>query len=111
MSRLQNYSIFLIRQEYPPGVKLVPMRSRTAKPFHTTNLVVFVPGTSYDGFGGGNFVASGDALIIDPGCNSAMHKEVSCLILDREVKKVKSNFVDAPYFLFMCAVCLSKWLY
>ncbi|KAL0430163.1 UNVERIFIED_CONTAM: Hydroxyacylglutathione hydrolase [Sesamum radiatum] len=67
-------------QEYPPGVKLVPMRSRTAKPFHTTNLVVFVPGTSYDGFGGDNFVASGDALIIDPGCNSAMHKELEHIV-------------------------------
>ncbi|KAI3467064.1 hypothetical protein Pfo_023727 [Paulownia fortunei] len=66
--------------EYPPGVKLVPMRSRTAKPFHTTNLVVFVPGTSYAGFGGDNFVASGDALIIDPGCNSAMHKELEQIV-------------------------------
>ncbi|KAL9274960.1 hypothetical protein AKJ16_DCAP18362 [Drosera capensis] len=27
--------------EYPPGVTLVPMRSRSGKPFHTTNLVVF----------------------------------------------------------------------
>ncbi|KAL0463558.1 UNVERIFIED_CONTAM: hypothetical protein Slati_0243400 [Sesamum latifolium] len=62
----QNYRILLMLQEYPPGVKLVPMRSRTAKPFHTTNLVVFVPGTSYDGVGGDNFIASGDALIIDP---------------------------------------------
>ncbi|KAK6157654.1 hypothetical protein DH2020_011902 [Rehmannia glutinosa] len=64
-------------QEYPPGVKIVPMRSRTTKPFHTTNLVVFVPGASYNDFGGDNFVASGDALIIDPGCSSAMHKEFS----------------------------------
>lgn len=72
----------MIRQEYPPGVKLVPMKSRTAKPFHTTNLVVFVPGTSYDEVGSDNFIATGDALIIDPGCNSAMHKEVLCLLRD-----------------------------
>ncbi|KAK6134103.1 hypothetical protein DH2020_032161 [Rehmannia glutinosa] len=67
-------------QEYPPGVKIVPMRSRTTKPFHTTNLVVFVPGASYNDFGGDNFVASGDALIIDPGCSSAMHKELEQII-------------------------------
>ncbi|PIN14994.1 Glyoxylase [Handroanthus impetiginosus] len=66
--------------EYPPGVRLIPMRSRTAKPFHSTNLVVFVPGSSYDGFGGDNFIASGDALIIDPGCNSAMHKELEQIV-------------------------------
>ncbi|KAG8366639.1 hypothetical protein BUALT_Bualt17G0100600 [Buddleja alternifolia] len=67
-------------QEYPPGVKLVPMKSRTAKPFHTTNLVVFAPGTSYDGSCGESFVASGDALIIDPGCSSAMHKELEQIV-------------------------------
>ncbi|KAL7090974.1 hypothetical protein ACP275_12G076500 [Erythranthe tilingii] len=67
-------------QEYPPGVKLIPMRSRTAKPFNTTNLIVFVPGTTYHESSGDNFVASGDALIIDPGCNSTMHKELEQII-------------------------------
>ncbi|KAL3830883.1 hypothetical protein ACJIZ3_019685 [Penstemon smallii] len=71
-------------QEYPPGVKLVPMRSRTAKPFHTTNLVVFVPDTitGNDVFvlDGDNYFASGDALIVDPGCNSTMHKELEQIV-------------------------------
>ncbi|KAL6529215.1 hypothetical protein OROGR_014838 [Orobanche gracilis] len=67
-------------QEYPPGVRIVPMRSRTTKPFHTTNLVVFAPQTIHDGFCVDNFVASGDALIIDPGCSSAMHKELEQII-------------------------------
>ncbi|GFP85370.1 hypothetical protein PHJA_000680700 [Phtheirospermum japonicum] len=68
-------------QEYPPGVKVVPMRSRTAKPFHTTNLVVFAPRNNYDDVvGGDNFVANGDALIIDPGCSSTMHKELEQII-------------------------------
>ncbi|KAH6810088.1 Metallo-hydrolase/oxidoreductase superfamily protein [Perilla frutescens var. frutescens] len=66
--------------DYPPGVKLVPMKSRTAKPFRTTNLIVFVPGTSYNGFNGDSFLASGDALIVDPGCSSAVHKELEQIV-------------------------------
>ncbi|CAA2979210.1 uncharacterized protein LOC111390456 [Olea europaea subsp. europaea] len=67
-------------QEYPLGVKLIPMGSRTTKPFHTTNLVVFFPGTSYDGCDGDSFVTCGDALIVDPGCKSTMHKELEQII-------------------------------
>ncbi|XP_057765796.1 uncharacterized protein LOC130986411 isoform X2 [Salvia miltiorrhiza] len=67
-------------QEYPPGVNLVPMKSRTAKPFHTTNLIIFVPGTSDNDFGGDNFLARGDALIVDPGCSSGMHKELEQIV-------------------------------
>ncbi|XP_048318536.1 uncharacterized protein LOC107429396 isoform X4 [Ziziphus jujuba] len=63
-------------QEYPPGVTLVPMRSRTAKPFDTTNLVVFAPDKASDYSENINFVAHGDALIVDPGCCSQFHKEV-----------------------------------
>ncbi|KAL6573722.1 hypothetical protein OROHE_002181 [Orobanche hederae] len=76
-----NIPATLRSQEYPPGVRIVPMRSRTTKPFHTTNLVVFAPRTIHDGFCGDNFVASGDALIIDPGCISAMHKELEQIIM------------------------------
>ncbi|KAL8470729.1 hypothetical protein ACS0TY_033335 [Phlomoides rotata] len=68
-------------QEYPPGVKLVPMRSRTAKPFQTTTLVMFVPKTGHSDFRGDNFIASGDALIVDPGCSSAMHKELEQIVI------------------------------
>ncbi|KAL1553597.1 hypothetical protein AAHA92_14253 [Salvia divinorum] len=67
-------------QEYPPGVNIVPMKSRTAKPYNTTNLIVFVPGTSDDDFGGGDFLARGDALIVDPGCSSVMHKELEQIV-------------------------------
>lgn len=52
------------------------MKSRTAKPFHTTNLVVFAPPISNGSSGSDNVVTTGDALIVDPGCNSAMYKEV-----------------------------------
>ncbi|CAA0809029.1 Metallo-hydrolase/oxidoreductase superfamily protein [Striga hermonthica] len=75
-------------QEYPPGVKIIPMRSRTTKPFHTTNLVVFSPGTTYDASCGDNFVASADALIIDPGCSSSMHKELEEIIKRLPLKLV-----------------------
>ncbi|THG12998.1 hypothetical protein TEA_006979 [Camellia sinensis var. sinensis] len=62
-------------QEYPLGVKLVPMGSRTAKPFHTTNLVVFSPESVSDGLTDSSFVSHGDALIVDPGCRLECHKE------------------------------------
>lgn len=67
---------FLIFQEYPPGIKIVPMGSRTAKPFSTTNLVVFAPEIIHDNCGNDSFVAHGDALIVDPGCRSEFHAEV-----------------------------------
>jgi hypothetical protein len=52
------------------------MRSRTAKPFHTTNLVVFAPESVKNKCEDYNFVAHGDALIVDPGCRANFHKEV-----------------------------------
>ncbi|KAM7468339.1 hypothetical protein LguiB_015901 [Lonicera macranthoides] len=68
----------LVAQEYPPGVKIVPMGSRTAKPFRTTNLIVFANGNNnQDDYGIDNFVAHGDALIIDPGCRSEFHEELA----------------------------------
>ncbi|KAJ6771976.1 ENDORIBONUCLEASE LACTB2 [Salix koriyanagi] len=63
-------------QEYPPGVIIVPMRSRTTKPFHTTNLVVFAPESVKNKCEDYNFVAHGDALIVDPGCRANFHKEL-----------------------------------
>ncbi|MCL7021905.1 hypothetical protein MKW94_006657, partial [Papaver nudicaule] len=61
--------------EYPPGVTLVPMGSKTQKPFRTTNLVVIAPDNVTDGCGGSDFSVYGDALIMDPGCRSECHKE------------------------------------
>ncbi|KAL8153882.1 hypothetical protein V2J09_011642 [Rumex salicifolius] len=67
-------------QEYPPGVTLVPMGSRTGKPFHTTNLVVFAPqNIPYKG-NDKSFVAHGDALIVDPGCLPQFHKELAEIV-------------------------------
>lgn len=63
-------------QEYPPGVKLVPMQSRTAKPFLTTNLIIFAPDSASDDSENHTFVAQGEALIVDPGCRSEFHEEV-----------------------------------
>ncbi|KAL6847849.1 hypothetical protein ACP4OV_021977 [Aristida adscensionis] len=67
-------------QEYPPGITLVPMKSKTLHPFRTTNLVVI---QATDGSGGSkrsDFVASGDALLIDPGCCSDVHAELAGLV-------------------------------
>ncbi|KAI4369011.1 hypothetical protein MLD38_017506 [Melastoma candidum] len=67
-------------QEYPPGVVNIPMVSKTAPPFSTTNLVVFAPdGSSHDTVEGG-FVACGDALIVDPGCKSQHHEELGEIV-------------------------------
>lgn len=64
-------------QEYPPGIVLVPMESRTAKPFHTTNLVVFAPkNTPNVSEDDSSFVAYGDALIVDPGCHAKHHAKL-----------------------------------
>ncbi|KAG7592991.1 Metallo-beta-lactamase [Arabidopsis thaliana x Arabidopsis arenosa] len=67
-------------QEYPPGVMLVPMRSRTLKPFKTTNLVVFAPENGSGDHQGTDFVAHGDALIVDPGCLFKLHVELKKIV-------------------------------
>ncbi|CAA7036390.1 unnamed protein product [Microthlaspi erraticum] len=70
-------------QEYPPGVMIVPMRSRTLKPFKTTNLVVFAPengsGEHQEHQETGS-VAYGDALIVDPGCHFKLHAELKKIV-------------------------------
>uniref|UniRef100_A0A7N0ZVF6 Metallo-beta-lactamase domain-containing protein n=1 Tax=Kalanchoe fedtschenkoi TaxID=63787 RepID=A0A7N0ZVF6_KALFE len=68
-------------QEYPPGVVVAPMGSRTLKPFTTTNLVVFAPGHDAVGdLGAVECIATGEALILDPGCCSKYHKELEQVI-------------------------------
>ncbi|KAG2709391.1 hypothetical protein I3760_05G236200 [Carya illinoinensis] len=67
-------------QEYPPGVKVIPIGSKTAKPFHTTNLIVFAPENVSNENEKNSFVASGDALIVDPGCRSEFHKELQKIV-------------------------------
>ncbi|XVE92596.1 hypothetical protein REPUB_Repub01dG0112100 [Reevesia pubescens] len=79
-SAAQKLPPTLCYQEYPPGVVLVPMRSRTAKPFHTTNLVIFVPENVSDTSGDSSFVAHGDALIVDPGCRHEYHEELKQIV-------------------------------
>ncbi|XP_027365820.1 uncharacterized protein LOC113872456 isoform X2 [Abrus precatorius] len=67
-------------QEYPPGVTLIPMGSRTTKPFHTTNLVVFAPENVPNDSEENSFIAHGDALIVDPGCLSEFHGELKKVV-------------------------------
>ena len=70
------FFFFFFFQEYPPGVKLVPIGSKTAKPFRTTNLIIFAPENVSNESENNSFVACGDALIVDPGCRSEFHEEV-----------------------------------
>ncbi|GLT43495.1 hypothetical protein SLA2020_174380 [Shorea laevis] len=67
-------------QEYPPGVILVPMQSRTGKPFHTTNLIIFAPENVSDESKDNRIVAHGDALIVDPGCLPKYHDELGKIV-------------------------------
>lgn len=53
------------------------MRSKTAQPFHTTNLIVFTNGNNQVEHESSSFIAHGDAMIIDPGCRSEFNKEVN----------------------------------
>ncbi|KAK4771943.1 hypothetical protein SAY86_013718 [Trapa natans] len=76
--QLSNFQVPLTlrHQEYPPGITVVPMGSKTARPFQTTNLVVFFPKHNSQVCQDDSFVACGDALIVDPGCRSAFHEEL-----------------------------------
>ncbi|XP_076947457.1 uncharacterized protein LOC143619400 [Bidens hawaiensis] len=67
-------------QEYPPGVNIIPMGSRTQKPFSTTNMVVFAPVNNRVIDENSNFIAQGDALIVDPGCRSEFNKELTEIV-------------------------------
>ncbi|XP_040362980.1 uncharacterized protein LOC112167338 isoform X2 [Rosa chinensis] len=75
------YFIAFIRNlEYPHGVVLVPMGSRTGKPFRTTNLIVFAPKNVPNDSRKNGFIVCGDALIVDPGCQSKFHEELRQIV-------------------------------
>lgn len=67
-------------QEYPPGVNIIPMGSKTAKPYRTTNLIVFAPANNHVKYENSPFVAQGDAMIVDPGCRSEFNKELAEIV-------------------------------
>nr|KYP75143.1 Beta-lactamase-like protein 2 [Cajanus cajan] len=67
-------------QEYPPGVIIVPMGSRTLIPFRKTNLVVFAPENVPNDSEENDFIARGDALIVDPGCLPEFHGELKKIV-------------------------------
>ncbi|KAI3699095.1 hypothetical protein L2E82_43139 [Cichorium intybus] len=70
----------LSSQEYPLGVNIVPMGSYTAPPFQTTNLIVFTSGNNHVQYEDGDFIAHGDAMIVDPGCRSEFNKELAEIV-------------------------------
>jgi hypothetical protein len=51
------------------------MKSKTLQPFRTTNLVVVLGASDASGSTRSDFFASGDALLIDPGCCTQVHAE------------------------------------
>ncbi|CAO2174493.1 unnamed protein product [Urochloa humidicola] len=79
-SELSPKSTVLPSQEYPPGITLVPMKSKTLQPFRTTNLVVVRATNGASGSACSDFFACGDALLLDPGCSSQVHAELADLV-------------------------------
>ncbi|XP_057542701.1 uncharacterized protein LOC130821090 isoform X2 [Amaranthus tricolor] len=75
-----EHSHSLHYQEYPLGIILVPMGSRTSKPFSTTNLVVIAPQTIASVEKDKDFVAYGDALMVDPGCKLQFHQQLADIV-------------------------------
>ncbi|RLM70065.1 hypothetical protein C2845_PM17G02900 [Panicum miliaceum] len=66
---------FSLAEEYPPGITLLPMKSKTLQPFRTTNLVLV---RATNGAGESTYsdvFACGDALLLDPECSSQVHAE------------------------------------
>ncbi|KAL0017200.1 hypothetical protein SO802_004269 [Lithocarpus litseifolius] len=76
----QKVPSILQHQEYPPGVKLVPIGSKTAKPFRTINLIIFATENVSNESENNSFVACGDALIVDPGCRPEFHEELQKIV-------------------------------
>lgn len=82
----------LLYQEYPPGITLVPMKSRTREPFHTTNLIVVVADDAINEQKDSSFVTYGNSLLVDPGCSSRFHPDVRKSLFFFLMKFVYSYF-------------------
>ncbi|KAJ7553494.1 hypothetical protein O6H91_06G100300 [Diphasiastrum complanatum] len=62
-------------QEYPPGITILPMESRTLKPFSKTNLVVIASARPVQkDEKNEKLLTFGDSLIVDPGSSSVAAK-------------------------------------
>nr|CAD1838144.1 unnamed protein product [Ananas comosus var. bracteatus] len=93
-------------QEYPPGITLVPMKSRTSVPFRTTNLVIVHPDKAVNALSDSSFVTSGDTLIMDPGCCSQFHKKLADLVASLPRKLVV--FVTHHHYDHIDGFCCLK---
>ncbi|KAL0917195.1 hypothetical protein M5K25_012242 [Dendrobium thyrsiflorum] len=67
-------------QEYPIGIMVIPMKSRTQKPFSTTNLVLIVAEDETSESEDSGIIKYGDALIVDPGCSIQYHPDLEDLV-------------------------------
>ncbi|XP_078446114.1 metallo-hydrolase/oxidoreductase superfamily protein isoform X2 [Wolffia australiana] len=67
-------------QEYPPGVYILPMKSKTPMPFRTTNLVIVEKYENDDEVENCAHVTYGDALLVDPGCFSEVHAKLKGIV-------------------------------
>lgn len=68
-------------QEYPGGIMVIPMKSRTQKPFSTTNLVLIVADDEATNKADDtDIIKYGDALLVDPGCSIQYHSDLQDLV-------------------------------
>ncbi|KAK8945050.1 hypothetical protein KSP39_PZI007555 [Platanthera zijinensis] len=71
----------LLSQEYPLGIIVIPMRSRTQKPFYSTNLVIILTDGEASESEDPAIFKYGDALLVDPGCSTHCHYELEDLVM------------------------------
>lgn len=100
--------IYFHFQEYPSGVILIPLGSRTGKPFRTTNLVVFAPENVPNDSKDNNYIACGDALIVDPGCLSEFHGEVYFHITSKLVQLIHVILAFKSSFILLFSIPCSR---
>ena len=85
------------------------MRSRTLKPFQTTNLVLISKFEALEDKEIPSYAAYGDALLVDPGCCSEFHSEVYYYLYFRNFY-VKFSCVDVSSTLNSFHVLLQHCL-
>ncbi|KAL3695802.1 hypothetical protein R1sor_009878 [Riccia sorocarpa] len=69
-------------QEYPPGIVVLPLKSKTLMAGNKTNLVIFSPSVLSTQRAGdvSRYSATGDVLICDPGCIGAAREQLAHIV-------------------------------
>ena len=77
------------------------MKSKTLQPFRTTNLVVVRATNVAGGSTCSDCFACGDALLLDPGCNSQVHAEVRAISSVCFLENCSPIFMPTKFYTYM----------